>query len=413
MGTRGMIATSQPLATQAGLAVLQAGGNAMDAAIAASAVLCVAEPQATGIGGDCFLLYHEAKTGKLHGLNGSGRAPARATLEEFERRGLMQVPEFGMLSVIVPGAVDAWQTALERFGTRSLEELLQPAIQYAEDGYALTPVVAKAWHNNAAVLVPHAESRRDFLVDGRAPVAGSVHRQPRLAESLRRIAQGGRDAFYRGPIAEAIVRHSRAHDGLLELDDFAAYRSEWVEPISTDYRGVRVYEIPPNGQGITALMTLNILEQADLRGMPHLSADHLHLFIEAFKLATAERDEYVADPAFNELPVEAMLSKAFAAKQYARIDPKQAARFSLCPGGAHTATPCISAWWTATATPCRSSTACIILSAAAWSRAIPASCCRIAAPASCWSAAISTALPRASARCTPSFRRWPIAAMTY
>ena len=331
MGTRGMIAASQPLATQAGLAVLQAGGNAMDAAIAASAVLCVAEPQATGIGGDCFLLYHEAKTGKLHGLNGSGRAPARATLEEFERRGLMQVPEFGMLSVIVPGAVDAWQTALERFGTRSLEELLQPAIQYAEDGYALTPVVAKAWHNNAAVLVPHAESRRDFLVDGRAPAAGSVHRQPRLAESLRRIAQGGRDAFYRGPIAEAIVRHSRAHDGLLELDDFAAYRSEWVEPISTDYRGVRVYEIPPNGQGITALMTLNILEQADLRGMPHLSADHLHLFIEAFKLATAERDEYVADPAFNELPVEAMLSKAFAAKQYARIDPKQAARFPLAP----------------------------------------------------------------------------------
>ena len=331
MSTRGMIAASQPLATQAGLTVLQAGGNAMDAAIAASAVLCVAEPQATGIGGDCFLLYREAKTGKLHGLNGSGRAPARATLEEFERRGLMQVPEFGILSTIVPGAVDAWQTALERFGTRSLEELLQPAIAFAEDGYAVTPVVAKAWHNNAAVLAPHAESRRDFLVDGRAPMAGTVHRQPRLAQSLRQLARGGREAFYRGAIAEEIVRFSRAHDGLLELEDFAGYRSEWVEPISTDYRGVRVYEIPPNGQGITALMTLNILEQADLRGMARLSAEHLHLLIEAFKLATAERDEYVADPSFNELPVEAMLSKAFAAKQYARIDPKQAARFPVAP----------------------------------------------------------------------------------
>ncbi|WP_372522677.1 gamma-glutamyltransferase [Sulfuricaulis sp.] len=331
MSTRGMIAASQPMATQAGLAVLQAGGNAMDAAIAASAVLCVTEPQATGIGGDCFLLYHEAKSGKLHGLNGSGRAPARATLEEFERRGLMQVPEFGILSVIVPGAVDAWQTALERFGTRSLEELLQPAIAFAADGYAVTPVVSKAWKNNATVLAPHAESRRDFLVDGRAPAAGAVHRQPRLAQSLRRIAQGGRDAFYRGPIAEEIVRFSHAHHGLLEIEDFAAYRSEWVDPICTDYRGVRVYEIPPNGQGITALMTLNILEQADLRGMSHLSADHVHLVIEAFKLAVAERDEYVADPAFNELPVEEMLSKEFAARQYARIDPQRAARYPIQP----------------------------------------------------------------------------------
>jgi gamma-glutamyltranspeptidase/glutathione hydrolase len=331
MSTRGMIATSQPMATQAGLAVLQAGGNAMDAAIAASAVLCVTEPQATGIGGDCFLLYHETKTGKLHGLNGSGRAPARATLEEFERRGLMQVPEFGMLSVIVPGAVDAWQAALERFGTRSLEELLQPAIAFAADGYAVTPVVAKAWENNAAVLAPHAESRRDLLVDGSTPVAGTVHRQPRLAESLRRIARGGRDAFYRGPIAEAIVRHSHAHDGLLELEDFAAYRSEWVEPISTDYHGVRVCEIPPNGQGITVLMTLNILEQSRLRDMAHLSADHLHMVIEAFKLAWAERDEYVADPAFNQLPVQEMLSKEFAARQYARIDPQRAAPYPVAP----------------------------------------------------------------------------------
>jgi len=331
MSTRGMVAASQPMATQAGLAVLQAGGNAMDAAIAASAVLCVVEPQSTGIGGDCFLLYHEARSGTLHGLNGSGRAPARATLEEFERRGLMQVPEQGILSMIVPGAVHAWQTALARFGTRSLEELLQPAIQYAEDGYAVTPVVSKAWQNNAAVLAPHAESRRDFLVDGRAPMAGTVHRQPRLAESLRRIGRGGRKAFYQGAIAGEIVRFSRAHDGLLELEDFAAYRPEWVEPICTDYRGVRVYEIPPNGQGITALMTLNILAHADLRGMSRLSAEHLHLVIEAFKLAVAERDENVADPEFSKLPVEEMLSKEFAARQYARIDPRHAAPYPIPP----------------------------------------------------------------------------------
>ncbi len=331
MSTSGMIAASQPMATQAGLAILQAGGNAMDAAIAASAVLCVTEPQSTGIGGDCFLLYHEARSGKLHGLNGSGRAPGRATLEEFERRGLMQVPEQGILSVIVPGAVDAWQTAVERFGTRSLEELLQPAIAFAEHGYAVTPVVSKAWQNNVAALTPHTESRRDFLVDGKAPAAGTVHRQPRLAKSLHQIARNGRDAFYHGPIAEEIVRFSRAQDGLLELADFAEYRSEWVEPICTDYRGMRVHEIPPNGQGITALMTLNILEHADLSRMSHLSADHLHTVIEAFKLAVAERDEYVADPAFNQLPVAEMLSKEFAARQYARIDPQRAARYPIAP----------------------------------------------------------------------------------
>jgi len=331
MSTHGMVATSQPMATQAGLAVLQSGGNAMDAAVTASAVLSVTEAQATGIGGDCFLLYHEAKTGKLHGLNGSGRAPHRATLEEFTRRGLQQVPEFGMLSVIVPGAIDAWHTALERFGTRSLSDALQPAIQFAEEGYALTPVVAKAWQNNAGVLMFHEESQRDFMVNGRTPAAGTVHRQPRLAQSLRQIAKQGRDAFYRGPIAEELVRYSHAHDGLLELEDFATYESEWVEPISTDYRGVRVFEIPPNGQGITALMTLNILEQIPLGDRPFLSTEHFHWILEAYKLACAERDEYVADPAFHELPVPELLSKEFAKRQFARIDPERAARYPIPP----------------------------------------------------------------------------------
>lgn len=331
MSTRGMIATSQPMATQTGLAVLQSGGNAMDAAIAASAVLCVTEPQATGIGGDCFLLYHEARSGRLHGLNGSGRAPARATLEEFERRGLARMPELGILPVIVPGAVDAWQTALERFGTRSFEEVLQPAIAYAEQGYAVTPVVARAWKNHEALLAAHPDSRRDFLIEGRAPAAGTTHRQPRLARTLRRLATAGREAFYRGDIAAEIVRFSHAHDGLLELDDFAGYRSEWVEPIHSDYRGVRVYEIPPSGQGITALMMLNTLSHADFHDMPHLGADHLHLFIEAFRLAAAERDAWVADPAFNEIPVDRMLSREFAATLYARIDPRRTASHPVMP----------------------------------------------------------------------------------
>ena len=206
MSTRGMIATSQPMATQTGLAVLQQGGNAMDAAIAELRGAVCTEPQATGIGGDCFLLYHEAETGKLHGLNGSGRAPARATPEEFERRGLMQVPEFGILSVIVPGAVDAWQTALERFGTRSLEELLQPAIAFAADGYAVTPVVAQAWQNNTAVLAPRAESRRDYLVNGRArgrhaapPAAARGVAAPRRARRARGLLSRSDRGSYRGP----------------------------------------------------------------------------------------------------------------------------------------------------------------------------------------------------------------------
>lgn len=343
MSTQGMIATSQPMATQAGLAVLQSGGNAMDAAIAASAVLCVTEPMATGIGGDCFLLYHEASSGKLYGLNGSGRAPARATPDEFAKRGLTQVPELGILSVLVPGAVDAWHTALQRFGSRSFEQLFQPAIAFAEEGYAVTPEVARVWQNYTTLLAEQPESRRDFLLQGAAPVAGSVHHQPRLAHSLRLLARGGRDAFYQGEIAEKIVNFSKAHDGLLALEDFASYRSEWVEPICTDYRGLRVCEIPPNGQGITALMMLNILEHADLSAMAHLGVDHLHVFIEAFKLATAERDAYVADPAFHELPLAQMLAKQFAASQYARIDPQQAMAYPIVPAArAHRDTVCLS-----------------------------------------------------------------------
>jgi gamma-glutamyltranspeptidase/glutathione hydrolase len=329
MSRNGMIATSHPLATQIGLSILKEGGNAMDAAIAAGAVQCVVEPGSTGIGGDCFLLYHEARTNRLHGLNGSGRAPARATLQAYRRRGLNQVPESGILSVTVPGAIDAWQTALERFGTRTFAELLGPAISFAEDGYAVTPVVALAWRRAQEGLAQYPESARALLVDGHAPAAGSVHRQPALANSLRLIAQEGKDAFYRGAIAHGIVNHSETAGGLLELDDFANHRSEWVEPIGTTYRGFDVRELPPNGQGIATLITLNMLEQSPLARLEYLSADYLHLFIEAFKLAVAERDSHVADPAFYHAPLEALLAKAFAGAQLRRINAKRAASYPL------------------------------------------------------------------------------------
>ena len=320
MGGEAMIATSQPMATQVGFEVLKSGGNAMDAAIAASATLCVTEPQSTGIGGDCFILVHEAKTGKLHGLNGSGRAPARATPEEYRRLGQRSIPERGIFSVTVPGAIDAWEKALERFGTRGLDSLLQPAIRYAEEGYAVTPVVADFWKRGETLLAHYPDSRRTMLVDGKAPPAGSKHRQPELGKSLRLIAKHGRKAFYEGAIAQEIVRFSDQVGGLLQLEDFANHHAEWVVPISTDYRGLRLFEIPPNGQGITALMTLNILERGQLGAMRHLSADYLHLFTEAHKLAIAERNRFVSDPDFSKIPVEALLSKDFAQQQRGRID---------------------------------------------------------------------------------------------
>jgi gamma-glutamyltranspeptidase/glutathione hydrolase len=319
-----MVATSQPMATAAGLRILRQGGNAMDAAVAACATLCVTEPLSTGIGGDCFLLYHEAATGELHALNGSGRAPGRATPDALRAQDLTMVPERGILSVTVPGAVDAWQTAVERFGTCDFGALLQPAIEYAENGFAVTPVVAGNWKNHADLFRCTADSARTFLVDDRVPAAGSLHHFPELARSLRLIAEQGKDALYRGVLAEEIIRFSHEHNGLLELDDLADHCSEWVEPVSSDYHDLTVYEVPPNSQGITALMTLNILEQAGLRGLEHLSPAHIHLVIEAFKLARAEGARYIADPAFSEVPVPALLSEQFARHQYARIDPAAA-----------------------------------------------------------------------------------------
>lgn len=324
MATEAMAATSQPMATQVALQILRDGGNALDAAIAASATLGVVESHSTGIGGDCFILYHEAASGRLHALNGSGRSAAKASIDAIRARGHDEMPSQGILSVTVPGAVDAWWSAHRKLGRLEFERLLQPAIHYARSGYVVSPVIAQNWRCNEALLAATPETRAAYLVDGKAPRAGTVHRQPNLAATLESIAERGRDAFYTGPIAERIVAFSDAHEGLLTLDDFAEHHSEWVEPIHADYRGQRLYEIPPNGQGITVLMALNILAQTDVSRHEHLSADHIHLLSEAFTLAMAERDRFVSDPAFNDLPIADLLSEAWAAEQFGRIHPGQA-----------------------------------------------------------------------------------------
>ncbi len=332
MAAGAMVATSQPMATAAALRILGRGGNAMDAAIAASATLCVTEPLSTGIGGDCFLLFHEAATGKLHALNGSGRAPGRASPDALRAHNMTTVPERGILSVSVPGAVDAWQSAVERFGSFDFGALLEPAIGYAENGFVVTPVIAGGWNKHAQLFRQSSDSARSFLVDGRAPMAGSVHFFPDLARSLRLIAEHGKDAFYRGPLAEEIIRFSHEHNGLLEFDDLANHCSEWVEPVSSEYRGLTVCEAPPNSQGITALMTLNILEQAGIEGLQQLGPAHIHLVTEAFKLAQAEGAHHIADPAFSDVPVQALLSRQFAQQQFARIDPASAMPSRVLPG---------------------------------------------------------------------------------
>ena len=319
MARRAVACASQPMATQAALQTLRDGGNALDAAIAAAAVLAVVEGYSTGIGGDCFLLYHENATGELHALNGSGRSPAAASIPAMRDRGHDAMPEQGILSVTVPGAVDAWHTANARLGRLAFADLLQPAIHYAEHGYAVTPVIARHWKNHESALARTPETARAYLIDGHAPRTGQIHRQPDLARSLKRIAQGGRDAFYEGEIAKEIIRYSDALDGLLTLEDLADHRSEWVQPLRGDYRGYTVCEIPPNGQGITTLMALNILGQTQVAQYEHLGPDHIHLLSEAFTLAMAERDRFVSDPNGNDLPIDRLLSRAFAADQFRRI----------------------------------------------------------------------------------------------
>jgi gamma-glutamyltranspeptidase/glutathione hydrolase len=314
MANNGLVATSQPLAAQAGLRMLIDGGNAVDAAVATAAVLNVVEPMSTGVGGDLFALTYIAQADELTALNGSGCAPQAISIEALKRRGKTAMPERGALSITVPGTVDGWATLLQRHGTLPLAEVLKPAIEYAEQGFPVSEIIAAHWQENEAVL--HGSP---YLINGRAPRPGQIFRNPTLARTLRIIAEGGREAFYRGPLAETIVQYVQSLGGFLSTDDLAQHSSTWDEPISTEYHGLKVYECPPNGQGIVALMALNILEGFDLPSMGYGSAAYYHHILEALKLAFADGFAHIADPRQVEVPIEKMLDKQYAATRRAQI----------------------------------------------------------------------------------------------
>ena len=317
--THGMVASSQPLASQAGLEVLQKGGNAVDAAIAMAAVLNVTEPMMTGVGGDMFAIVYWAKTGELKGLNASGRAPQALNLEYFQKKGMKRVPPVGMEPITVPGAFDGWCTLRDKYGTMPLAELLQPAIGYAENGFPVMEKAAEDWVAEEGKLKRTPAAAETYLVDGRAPHPGEIFKNPHLAATLRTLAQGGRNALYNGPVGRAMVDYFQKNGGFITMEDLAAQHAEWVEPISTTYRGYTAYELPPNGQGLTALIALNILEGFDLASLKDQPDLYYHLRIEAMKLAFADRNRYIADPHFAKVPIQELLSKDYAAKRRALI----------------------------------------------------------------------------------------------
>jgi gamma-glutamyltranspeptidase / glutathione hydrolase len=327
----GIVATESPLASQAGAAILERGGNAVDAAIAAHAVMTVVAPMWNGIGGDLFAIVYEAKTGKLYGLNASGWAPAGQSIERLRQKGVTSMPLYGIEPATVPGAVDGWQKLLDRFGKKKLGEILAPAIQIAEDGFPVTEWTALHFEKNVDLLRRDQGAARIFLISGRAPRVGEVFRNPDLAWSFRQIAQGGRDAFYRGEITRRLLALSAQHGGTFSAKDFSDYSSEWVDPISTTYRGWTVYELPPNVQGIGALEMLDIMEQFDLGQFGLNSARALHVQIEAKKLAYADVIRYIGDPRASRLPVAGMLSKRYAAERAKRIDMEHA-NCQVAPG---------------------------------------------------------------------------------
>lgn len=327
----GMAATSHSLATLTAVNVLQGGGNAMDAAVAACAVQGVVEPESTGLGGDCFVLYAPGGGSDIVAFNGSGRAPQAATAKWFADQGIDKIERYTPHAVTVPGAVDAWAQLLRDHGTRSLGDLLQPAIRFARDGYAVTERVAADWASEIETLSHDPAASGIFLPDGQAPALGSVHRQPALAASLELIAEQGRDAFYKGAIAEDLVAHLKALGGLHRLEDFAAAGGEYVAPIKAAYKGYDVYECPPNGQGVIALLLLNILAGFDLPSLGAMSAERLHLEIEATRLAYQARNAYVADPAQADVPLEQLLSADYAATLRSEIDATRATVAGAAP----------------------------------------------------------------------------------
>jgi gamma-glutamyltranspeptidase/glutathione hydrolase len=313
----GIVASESPLASQAGAAILARGGNAVDAAVAAHAVMTVVAPMWNGIGGDLFAIVYDAKSGKYYGLNASGWAPAGQSVERLRQMGLRDMPARGIEPVTVPGSVDGWQKLLDRFGKKKMKEVLAPAIQIAADGYPVTEWIALHFAANVELLRDNEAAAKTYLISDRAPHLGEVMHNPDLAWSLEQIAQGGRDAFYRGEITKRILALSARHGGVLTAKDFSDYSSEWVEPISTAYRGWTVYEMPPNSQGIAALEMLNLMEQFDLHSFGLNSSRALHVQIEAKKLAYADLARYIGDPkmAKQPLPVSGLLAKSYAAER--------------------------------------------------------------------------------------------------
>jgi gamma-glutamyltranspeptidase/glutathione hydrolase len=330
LARRGVVASSHPLASEAGVALLRRGGNAFDAAVGAAAVLNVVEPMSTGIGGDMFVLAWPAREGKLVGLNGSGRSAALATVERLRAKGYSKVPTYGAESVTVPGAFHGWVTLLGRYGRLPLDVVLADAIRLAEDGFAVSEVIAEDWKSGLRHRdLP--EFRTAYLIgegDGwRAPRPGEVFRQPDLARTFRRLAAGGVEGFYRGALASEIATYLEEKGSAIRLADLEGHTSTWVVPVGVPFRGYVLHELPPNGQGIAALEMLRILDGCDLESLGHNSAGYLHLIVEAKKLAFLDRDSFVADPSFRELPVETLISEEYAVRQRSRIDSQRAGAY--------------------------------------------------------------------------------------
>ncbi len=324
LARNGMICTSQPLATAAGLRVLQEGGNAVDAAIAAAAVLTVVEPMMTSAGGDVFAIVYWNKKGELAGLNASGRSPYGMTLEYLKKKGYTSMPQEGVDAITVPGAVDGWFSMIEKYGTLKMDRILAPAIEYADHGFPVSEIISNQWDEQAAKLARDPWAAKTYLPNGKPPGHGEIAYNKNLAATYRQIAAGGRNSFYEGSIGARIVEAIQAKGGVLSAKDLADHKAEWVKPISVNYKGYDFYELPPNGQGLVALEMLNILEGYDLKSWGHNSADYLHHLIEAKKLAFADRDFYITDPDFARIPLNRLLSKDYAAERRKLISPSHA-----------------------------------------------------------------------------------------
>jgi len=321
----GMAATSHPLATQVALDILKSGGNAIDAAIAANACLGLMEPTGCGIGGDLFAIVWDSKTQKLHGLNASGRSPYALKRDYFIENGYHSIPARGPLPVSVPGCVDGWFELHKKFGALKMSQILAPAINYAKEGFPLTEIIANGWKSNAIVLKDYPGFGEVFMPGGKIPVKGDIFRNPYLANTYEILAEKGRDGFYKGTVAKTIVDYMKEQGGFLAMKDLRDHTSEWVEPVSINYRGYSVWELPPNGQGISALQILNILELFDVSSMGFGSREYMHLFTEAKKLAYEDRAKFYADMDFNKVPVEFLISKEYAKKRAELINQNRAA----------------------------------------------------------------------------------------